>query len=447
MVPGLLVTPRVNETRAKRLGAAFVVLAGVAALALPGHQRAVGVVVAVALALWLTELSPVFVPTLGLLAAGPWILPGEPERNLRVVLGWAADPVLALFLGGLALAVAAQRHRLDVALADALIRRSGGSVRALCAWVLAGGAFLSMWMSNVAAAALILTALGPVLRQLESSPRERRALLVSVAMGANVGGLCTPVGSGPNGLAIAEVRDRAHITFATWMGFATPLALLLLAVLYVVLRGRVAPSVRVALDQPPAPLDRSGRAVLAFALVAILAWLSEPLHGAPAAVVSLTLAAALFLSRLLVAEDLGRIDISTLLLVAGGIVVGRLIEVSGVVAPLGDWLGGPEMHPLVVRVGLCAVAAFLSGIMSNTGTAALLLPIALRVDPTPTSALLVAISTSLGCPFIVSTPPNALVAKHGVRGADLAGPGFLLMIGGVLLVALTGPTVLHWFGL
>lgn len=436
-----------NAGRRKTLGWLVVALAGLATLALPSGQRAPGLVVAVALTLWLTELVPVFVPTLALLAAAPWALPGRPEAALRLVLGWAADPVLALFLGGLALSVAAQRHRLDVALAEALIRWSGGSIRALCALLLAGAAFLSMWMSNVAAAALIITALGPVLRQLDPSPSARRALLVSVAMGANVGGLCTPVGSGPNGLAIAAVRDRAQVTFATWMGFATPLAALLLVAVYLTVRGQVDPKLRVEAKGTRTPLDPSGRAVLIVALIAVAAWISEPLHGAPAALISVSLAAALFLSGLLAADDLARIDMSTLLLVAGGILAGHILESSGIVGPIADRLGDPALHPLVIRGGLCAVAALLSALMSNTGTAALLIPIALRVDPTPSLALLVAVSTSLGCPFIVSTPPNALAAKHGARGVDLAKPGLVLMIGGVVLVSLTGPTALDWFGL
>ena len=85
--------------------------------------------------------------------------------------------------------------------------------------------------------------------------------------------------------------------------------------------------------------------------------------------------------------------------------------------------------------------------MSNTGTAALLVQVALRLDPTPTTALLVALATSLGVPFVISTPPNAMVAARGVPSGDLLRPGLAILVGGVIALALTGPTVLALFGL
>lgn len=424
-----------------------VATAATLAMLLPSEQRAPGVVVVIALALWLTEVVPVFVPTLFLLVATPWTIPGSPQRGIETVIHWAADPVLALFFGGLALSAAAQRHGIDAGLARALVVRSRGSVRSLCALVLVGTAFLSMWMSNVASSALVLAALGPVLRELEPLPRARSGVLTAVAMGANVGGLCTPIGSGPNGLAIAAVAPRVGISFAAWMGFAVPLAALLLATAHLIIRRQVDFAARATIAPGRAALTRPARMVVVLATLAVLAWLTEPLHGVPSALVSLALAAALFAAGLLGPSDLGRIDLGTLLLVAGGVVVGRLVEASGMAAPLSRLLADPALHPAVLRAALCAAAALLAAVMSNTATAALLLPIALRIDAGPTSAILVAVSTSLGCPFVVSTPPNALAARHGARAGDLLRPGLALMIGGVILVVLTGPGVLARFGL
>jgi sodium-dependent dicarboxylate transporter 2/3/5 len=81
-----------------------------------------------------------------------------------------------------------------------------------------------MWMSNVAAAALLLAALGPVLHAAED-PRFRKALLLAVAMGANRGGMATPLGSGPNGIAIAATRTTRNLDFLDWMSFGVPIVL------------------------------------------------------------------------------------------------------------------------------------------------------------------------------------------------------------------------------
>jgi sodium-dependent dicarboxylate transporter 2/3/5 len=90
----------------------------------------------------------------------------------------------------------------------------------------------------------------------------------------------------------------------------------------------------------------------------------------------------------------------------------------------------------------------LSAVMSNTATAAFLVPLALTLDPAPSTAIIVAVSTSLGVPFVISTPPNAMAVGTGLlRSRELLLPGLVIMLGGCVLVALTGPIVLRAFGI
>jgi sodium-dependent dicarboxylate transporter 2/3/5 len=58
----------------------------------------------------------------------------------------------------------------------------------------------------------------------------------------------------------------------------------------------------------------------------------------------------------------------------------------------------------------------------------------------------VALAASFGMPFVISTPPNAMVVGAGVRSADLLVPGLVLLAGGVVALVVTGPVVLGWFG-
>jgi sodium-dependent dicarboxylate transporter 2/3/5 len=157
---------------------------------------------------------------------------------------------------------------------------------------------------------------------------------------------------------------------------------------------------------------------------------------------------ALFGTGLLQREDLGKLDWSTLILIAGGIALGRLVEQSGVVATAlrgVDWSTWPQ----VAQVGLLvSLAAVLAAFMSNTGTAALLIPIAVQLFPSASMPVLVAVGCSFGIPFVISTPPNAMVAgEGGVESSDLLRLGLPLMLLGCLVVALTGPLVLRIFGL
>ncbi|MDP2308042.1 MAG: SLC13 family permease [Pseudomonadota bacterium] len=419
--------------------------ASLAAFADPTAARA-GIVASLCLALWLGEVVPGFVPTLLLLVAVPLALPAfEP----RVVLGWMADPVLALFFGGFVLGEAARVHGIDQALAGAAVRYTRGRPRRLIAGLATTTAFLSMWMSNIAAAALMFACVRPLCPE---DGRLRRAVLVAVALGANLGGMATPIGSGPNAIAIASMD--VPIPFVSWMAFAVPLvaASLAFAVVLLLVVHRVGSEVVTeALPPPLPPADGAPtqRPVLVgvVAAAAILAWLAEPLHGVDAPLVSLALAAVLFGSALVPAERLRQVDWSTLLLIAGGIGLGRLVEATNLLTPLAATLASPD-QPSGFRLGaLLFASAVLSSIMSNTGTAALLVPLAIAVVPDiPTAPVLVALAASFGMPFVVSTPPNAMAVGAGARAQDLALPGFVLLIGGCALLAITGPWVLGAFG-
>jgi sodium-dependent dicarboxylate transporter 2/3/5 len=403
----------------------------------------------VCLTLWLTELVPPFVPTLLLVGATAALLgPLEASYRLPAVFSWCADPVLALFLGGFTLEVAASRHGLDAAVAQHVVRLARGSQRLLMLLIIAGVAFLSMWMSNIAAASMMLASLRPLLQSSQDAAL-RRALLLSVALGANFGGMATPVGSGPNGIAISAAAPYAHVTFVQWMAFALPLTGLMLGLGFLMLV--VGYKVRGRFEFPAAPAQKltpRARWVLGVFAACAALWLSEPLHGLSAPLVALGAVVALFGTGLLRREDLGKLDWSTLILIAGGISLGRLVEHSGVVATAlkgVDWSTWPQLAQAGVLVSL---AALLAALMSNTGTAALLIPIAVQLFPSASMPILVAVGCSFGIPFVISTPPNAMVAgEGGVDSSDLLRVGLPLMVLGCLVVTLTGPWILRLFGL
>jgi sodium-dependent dicarboxylate transporter 2/3/5 len=400
------------------------------------------------IALWLSEWVPVWVPTLVLWAATPLLLGtlGGEFAPLRV-LAWSVDPVLALFFGGFALAAAAGRHGTDRWMAAAALRLShGGAMRTIALAALATAA-LAMWMSNIAAAALMLGAFKPVL---DGEPRDgslRRGLLFGIAMAANVGGIATPIGSGPNGIAIAAVERYRHITFLHWMVFGVPLALGLLAAVLVLAAVWIRPTGQVRL--PPGSLDGQKGRVRTLAAVfgaTVLLWLTETVHGVPAWRIALAAPAALLLLGLLRPRDLLRIDWATLVLIAGGIALGALLDHSGLMHRVTEALPLAAAPPTLRIFALCLLSAFLAALMSNTGTATLLVPLALATSGAPSAAVLVAVAASLGVPFVTSTPPNAMAYGAGLHARDLLIPGLVIMLGGCVVVALTGPWVLRLMG-
>ena len=386
-----------------------------------------GIVAGTCLLLWLAQLVPIWVPTLVLWAGATVLLPGpsgtlEPGR----VLAWFADPVLVLFLGGFALAAGAQRQGADRALAALTIRLSRG--RAVRLVTLAAGttALLSMWISNIAAAALLYGVLRPLWVDRPAADRLRRAILLAVALGANLGGIGTPIGTGPNGIAVAAVSRVQHIDFLDWMLFAFPLVLGLVLGAIVLVLIILRPEGHIeALRPEGAAQPRRWRTLAVIFGITVALWLSEPLHGLRAPTVALGTILTLFLSGVLRPRDATRLDWATLASIAGGIGLGRLLEAAGFLSAVTEHLFLSEV-PSVVRIfGLALLAATLSSLMSNTGTAAVLVPLSAAVDPAPSTAIIVAIACSLGMPFGISTPPNIMAIASGLGARDLMVPGLI----------------------
>jgi len=421
--------------------------------------RLTAIIAGTCLVLWLSEIVPPFVPTFLLCAITPLLLGSLDKKfNLPNVLIWAIDPVLALFFGGFVLGVAAERYGFDKRLADLALRSSGRSLAKFMLIVIFLTAFLSMWMSNIAAAALMLACLHPVLRNFGIDDILRRSMLVGVALGANLGGISTPIGTGPNAIAIASIAETSHISFLGWMSFALPLSAGMLFVGFALIWFRVRrqqdewSTKAVQLQEDSDKGLRSANAgEFGFLLVlaaTILLWLAEPLHGVSASIVSLGTASVLFLTGLLKKEDLLRVDWSTLLLIAGGIALGRLLEQSGLIKAIAANVAWSQLDPTLALFYLCLASATLSALMSNTATTVMLIPLAHALIPGSSTAIIVAIAASFGMPFVISTPPNAMVfGEGGLRFSDLFLPGIIMMLLGCLIISLTGPYILNLVGI
>ncbi|HYO55972.1 SLC13 family permease [Archangium sp.] len=411
------------------------------------HSRAAWILGGV-LILWLLEVVPPFVPTLLLLAVVPLLLQGGGTAyRLPELLRGAMDPVLALFFGGFALSAAASRHGIDGSLAQLVVRLSRGHCRALVVLVAGATALLSMWMSNIAAAAMMLAALRPLHAGRPEADGFRRALLLAVAVGANFGGMATPIGTGPNAIALSALEPLVRITFLRWMLIGVPLTLCLVVAGLALVLWRFRVRGQVELPSQELTLSLEARGVMGLFFLAVAAWLSEPLHGVPAGVVALAASGLLFGLGLLKREDLGRLDWSTLLLISGGILLGKLLEESGLVSSALAHTDAARLPPAARLFGWVFVSATLSALMSNTATATMLIPLAAQLDPGPATPILVAMGCSLGTPVVISTPPTARVhGEGGITSGDLLAIGGPLMLLGALAISLTGPSMLELLG-
>ena len=144
---------------------------------------------------------------------------------------------MLLCFGGFVLSAAGAKYGIDVHIARWVVWASGGRRRLLLLAVMAATAVLSMWMLNIVAAAMMVATLRPLFDGEHEDRSFRTALLVGLAFAANFGGIATPIGTGPNIVAIGAVASRYAITFPAWMVFGVPLALTMLALTYLLLVG------------------------------------------------------------------------------------------------------------------------------------------------------------------------------------------------------------------
>lgn len=364
----------------------------------------------------------------------------------------AAAPVIVLMFGGFVLSKALHKHGVDKVLAVAFIKPFARDPRLLVLGVMLVSAVFSMWMSNTATAAMMITLIGPVLAQVDRASPLRKALVMAVPIGANVGGIGTPIGTPPNAIAFGALRGAGvDITFVGWLAFGLPVVAVLLAVgwsyLMLVYRGG---ETKLEIEWPdpstaPAcvrsagkvigglrPLNVGGatarRVCLGTFAMTVLLWVSGSWTGLPIAAVALVPVVVFTATRLLDKDDINSLDWAILLLMAGGLALGAGMQASG----LAEWivssvpLAGMSPMALLAVIGLLTLT--LSTFMSNTAVANMLMAIGLGLAGTGVAAsadgvegvtalqlgVAVALSASLAMGLPVSTPPNAIAFSSGM---------------------------------
>jgi sodium-dependent dicarboxylate transporter 2/3/5 len=330
-----------------------------------------------------------------------------------------ASDIIILFMGGFLLSAALTKHNIDRAIARRILRPFSRSPLALLFGVIGISAFFSMWMSNTATAAMMLAIITPVLSKLPADIRFRRALVLAVAFGANIGGIGTPIGTPPNAIAYGALNAAGyHVTFLQWMLVCVPLELVLLIVTGLVLYLAFRPERGLVIEKLELvqKITARGWLTVVILLCTIALWLTSGWHGIRPGAVALLATAALTSMAVLDRHDVDTIDWNILILMWGGLSLSVAMKQSG----LDGVIGQINLNELpgggwVVAVVVTIVAVTLSTFMSNTATASILVPMALAaylVDKEQ-YVMLTAVACSFAMAMPVSTPPNAMAYATG----------------------------------
>ena len=416
-------------------------------------------VVLFALTLWATEALPFHVT--GFLSMILLSLVGVGSFEDVVRLGFGSH-IFAFMIGVMILSTFVNTTGLGKRIVLLVLSRlPAAQTRVVILLFLSLGALLSMWLSNMAVAAILTPLAVGIARDEAAEPRKSnfaRALLISCAWGPSIGGVGSPAGAGPNPLTIGFLRDLAatEITFGRWMLTGVPSMLVLLIPAWLILCLSYPPETRrlsrtrdelrgqlLALG----PIGRDEKVTIAILCLTVALWLGGPVLsrwiGVPLPI-SLTalLGGSLFFLPGVSSLDWKRIekgvDWGSMLLVVCGIALGMSLHSSGAAAWMSSRFVSATLHslspflrPIVIVAGVSVLKVVLS---SNSVSASIVVPLMivaageLGLDPTAL-ALPGGLSASLSFILVTSAPTNVIAYSAGYFSiSDMMKPGLILTV-------------------
>ena len=395
------------------------------------QQRIIAIFAFATLA-WVLEVVPAWatsVAVIGLLliftSDSGFILMCDPEKvgtllSYKSVMATFADPVIMLFIGGFILAIAAGKTGIDAHLAKVLLKPFGSkSENVLLGFLLITGLF-SMFVSNTATAAMMLTFLAPVFKQLP-----------------------------PEGLNLG-------IGFGEWMMFIFPLVVVLLLLSWFIIK-KLYPFTQKTIElkiEGELKHNFKTKVVIVTFILTVALWLLDSVSGINSYTVALVPFMIFSLTGVIDRRDLEEINWSVIWMVAGGFALGYALNGSGLAKQAVSSIPFGDFSPLVILVLACLICYALSNFISNSATAALLMPILTVVclamgdklnviGGTPTVLISVAVAASSAMVLPISTPPNALAfATNLISQKDMARIGLIIgimsMVLGISMLYLLG---------
>lgn len=380
-----------------------------------------------------------------------------------------ANPVIFLFMGGFLLAAALERSHLHKRIALSIVALIGASPHRLILGFLVTSSLLSMWISNTATALMMLPialSVGSIGSSYGNTDKGIAALLLSVAIGSNLGGIGTLIGTPPNAIMLGYLSQNHGIEmgFGEWMLVGVPLVIVSLPIFYFILRilmdfnapvdeSVIAREVQVQRMALGAWSTSEIRVSILFSITASL-WMFQSLlkpyiPGISDAGISILAGLSLFLisdgkkGALLKWEDAEKIPWGVLVLFGGGLSLAELIQTTNLAQWIGDSMSALAVLPVPVIIFLVVISIiFFSEVASNSATAAAIIPVmgalavTLGYDPRifviPAT---LAATTAFMLP--VGTPPNAIVFASGkIKQSEMIRVGFWLNLASAILITI-----------
>ena len=356
------------------------------------QQRIIAIFVYATL-MWVFELVPAWATSVSIMvllllftsdSGIKWICNPDSVGQVlsyKQVMASFADPVVMLFIGGFILAIATTKTGLDVHLARVLLTPFGKKSENILLGFMLVTALFSMFISNTATTAMMLTFLTPVFKQLPEAGKGRTALAISIPVAANLGGMGTPIGTPPNTIALKYLNDpeglALGIGFGQWMLFMVPLVIILILIAWTLIK-KVFPFSQKTIELKIEGEMKRGKEttlVIVTMVITILLWMMDTLTGINTYTVALIPFAVFAMAGIITKYDLDEINWSVIWMVAGGFALGYAMNGSGLAALVVRAIPFGSFSPLLIVILSGLLCYTLSNLISHSATAALIMPI------------------------------------------------------------------------
>jgi len=419
---------------------------------------------------WVTESVPISVTALL-----PIILfPLTGVVDLETTTASYGHKYIFLYMGGFMLAIAIEKWNLHKRIALNIIKIIGTDVSKIILGFMVATAFLSMWISNTATAVMMLPIGMSIVAQLQDNPDTEedenllfgKALMLSIAYSASIGGMATLIGTPPNLVFAGYVEEvyKIDITFLQWLKFGLPIAIPLLVIAWIYLtqfafkfKQKEFPGGKQEINRLLAaigPMRREEKLVSLIFVLTAFCWITRSfilqrfLPAIDDTIIAMVAGVLLFVvpasdvkERLITWEDAVKLPWGIILLFGGGMALAAGFQITGLASWLGAQMSMLEGLSLIVLV-LVVIASvnFFTEFTSNLATTAMLLPIlapiaiSLNINP---YILMVSCTIAASCAFMmpVATPPNAVVFGSGyLRIPDMIKSGIWMNILSILFL-------------
>src|SRR3989338_10886850 len=295
------------------------------------------------------------------------------------VLSEYTNHIIFLLIGGFFLATALERWKLNQIFVFRILKQSSIKPKLIIARIMAVTAFLSAWITNSAAAMVMMPIANNLCSMLPKSEKfkELKAyFMLSVAYAASIGGISTLIGTTPNLIFAGIYSDLfgKEITFQDWAIFGIPLSIIILIICWVYLTYVIFP-VPNNFDMKITKCNNNHltapqKKVLFIFLLTVLLWgtrsfWNDHLPQINDAHIAILGAFLLFITsgtdknKLLNLRDFNKLPFEILLLVGSGLVIAKGFTESGLHICLANKLsilvGMPQLLIIIATVALTVI--------------------------------------------------------------------------------------------